>query len=100
MAPSWNCNMVITMEDTYKKRMEQKKKMQEKADCMLKESGARMGRADKAFIQTFASKKDQMPSQTADISKEKAKKMLKDGTAHGKPLTEKQKGMLGAIIGS
>lgn len=46
------------MEDTYKKRMEMKKKMQEKADCMLKEKGERMGRADKAFIQTFASKKE------------------------------------------
>lgn len=86
------------MEDTYKKRMEIKKKMQEKADCMLREKGDKMSRADKAFIQTFASKKDAMPSQTSGISKEKAKKMLKDKTAHGKPLTEQQKKMLYAKV--
>lgn len=39
------------------------------------------------------------PSEKADISPAKAKKMLKDGTAHGKPLTPDQKGMLGAIAG-
>lgn len=29
----------------------------------------------------------------------KAREMLRDGTAHGKPLTTAQKGMLGAIAG-
>ena len=33
------------------------------------------------------------------ISKEKAKKMLKEGTAHGKALTGKQKRALGARAG-
>ena len=32
-------------------------------------------------------------------SKEKAKKMLRDGTAHGKPLTKKQKAFLGWVAG-
>lgn len=39
------------------------------------------------------------PSEKADISPAKAKQMLKENSAHGKPLTEKQKGMLGAIAG-
>lgn len=33
------------------------------------------------------------------ISSSKAKKMLRDNSAHGKPLTKKQKGMLGAAAG-
>lgn len=37
-------------------------------------------------------------SEKSDISPEKAKKMLKEGTAHGKPITKKQQGMLGAIV--
>ena len=32
-------------------------------------------------------------------SKGKAKKMLKDGKAQGKPLSDKQKGLFGAIAG-
>lgn len=32
-------------------------------------------------------------------SKAKAGKMLKDGTAHGQPLTKKQKGLFGMIRG-
>ena len=87
------------MYDTYEDRMNRKKDMQEKADCMLKESGGKMRRQDKAMLDMFASKKDQMPSDKANISKEKAKQMLKEGTAQGKPLSEKQKGMLGAIAG-
>jgi hypothetical protein len=39
----------------------------------------------------------EMPSE--NISPEKAKQMLKDGTAHGHPLTDKQKKMLGAAVG-
>lgn len=33
------------------------------------------------------------------IKPAKAKEMLRDGTAHGKPLTKAQKGMLGAAAG-
>ncbi len=33
------------------------------------------------------------------MSQEKAKKMMGDGTAHGKPLTGKQKGLFGLIAG-
>jgi hypothetical protein len=39
-------------------------------------------------------------SQPSDkISSAKAKEMLRDGTAHGHPLTKKQKGMLGTAAG-
>lgn len=31
------------------------------------------------------------------LGKSKARKMLKDGTAHGKPLTRKQEGLFGLI---
>lgn len=34
-----------------------------------------------------------------EISPEKAREMLADGTAHGRPLTEAQKGMLGTAAG-
>lgn len=44
-------------------------------------------------------KKKGLPGKTADISPTKAKQMLKEGTAKGKPLSEKQKGMFGAIAG-
>ncbi len=40
---------------------------------------------------------DKKPSDKSGISPAKALKMLKDGTAQGKPLSKKQKGMLGAI---
>lgn len=41
-----------------------------------------------------------MPEQpSADISPEKARRILKDGTVHGKPLTEAQRGMFGAAAG-
>lgn len=33
------------------------------------------------------------------LTKEKAKKMLKEGTANGKRLTKKQKGYFGVIAG-
>jgi len=32
-------------------------------------------------------------------SREKAKKILRDGTIHGRPLTAKQRGYFGAIAG-
>ena len=32
-----------------------------------------------------------------DISKSKAREILRDGTAHGKPLTEAQRGLFGII---
>lgn len=35
----------------------------------------------------------------APVSRVKAKRMLKEGTAHGKKLSKKQKGMFGAIAG-
>lgn len=33
------------------------------------------------------------------FSPQKARKMLREGTAHGRPLTRKQRGMLGAAAG-
>lgn len=45
----------------------------------------------------MASKKKKLPSDTTKISPAKAHEMLKDGTAHGKPLTPKQKRFLGVI---
>ena len=41
-----------------------------------------------------------LPSTKADVSPEKAKKILKDGHVNGHPLTEKQRGMFGAIAGN
>ncbi len=41
----------------------------------------------------------EVPSETADVSPEKAKKILEDGEIDGKPLTEVQRGMFGAIAG-
>ena len=40
-----------------------------------------------------------MPSASADISPEKARKILHDGTVHGKPITEQQRKFFGAIGG-
>jgi hypothetical protein len=39
------------------------------------------------------------PSKQLDMSPDKACKILKDGTVHGKPLTDSQKGMFGALCG-
>jgi hypothetical protein len=39
------------------------------------------------------------PSDRSDVSPTKARKILRDGTVHGKTLTSKQKGMFGAIAG-
>jgi hypothetical protein len=47
---------------------------------------------------TKASKK-RKPSAKTKLTAAKAKKMLKDGTAQGKPLTKKQKGFFGAVAG-
>jgi len=43
--------------------------------------------------------KKKMPSETTDITPEKAKKMLKDNSAHGYPLTDQQKKYFGVIAG-
>ena len=43
-----------------------------------------------------ASKK-RKPSSKSKLTPAKARKMLKDGTAQGKPLTKKQKGFFGAV---
>lgn len=86
------------MQDLYEKRMDRKKKTMAMADNMLKEKGSVMNRAEKAFVKTFA-RKDAMPSETANVSKEKAKQILKEGEAQGSPLTEKQRKMFGAIAG-
>lgn len=45
------------------------------------------------------SKEEKKPSSHADISPEKAKKILEDGSVRGHPLTDKQKGFFGAIAG-
>ena len=34
----------------------------------------------------------------SNVSKAKARRMLEDGTAHGRPLTTKQRGALGARV--
>lgn len=39
---------------------------------------------------------DLLPSQSLDISPQKAAKILRDGTVHGKKLTKKQRGLFGA----
>ncbi len=40
-----------------------------------------------------------LPSEEAGVSSEKAKQILRDGEVHGRPLTEAQRGMFGAIAG-
>jgi len=40
----------------------------------------------------------ELPSEHADVSPEKAEKILKDGEVRGHKLTEKQRGMFGAIV--
>jgi hypothetical protein len=39
------------------------------------------------------------PSSKIKMSPEKAKKILKDNSVHGHPLTKKQKGLFGSIAG-
>lgn len=40
-----------------------------------------------------------MPSEKTSLTSEKAKTMLKEGEAHGKPLSSDQKGFFGAVAG-
>src|SRR5262249_22662424 len=40
-----------------------------------------------------------LPSEEADVTPDKACRILHDGTVHGKPLTEAQRGLFGAICG-
>ena len=40
-----------------------------------------------------------MPKKRKSLTKAKAREILKDGTAHGKKLTKKQKKFFGAIAG-
>lgn len=42
----------------------------------------------------------QLPSESADVSPEKARQILSDGEVYGKPLTEAQRGLFGAIAGN
>lgn len=42
---------------------------------------------------------NELPSASANVTPDKACKILKDGTVHGKPLTDKQRGMFGSICG-
>ena len=75
----------------------------EKAKQLLKEKNNRMTNAEKAFLGVISNptgksiRKDAQPS--LDIPPEKAKQILREGTAKGKPLTEKQKDMFGAAAG-
>ena len=52
-----------------------------------------------AWQRTELMDRKQLPSEEADVSPEKAREILSDGTVHGKPLTEAQRGMFGAIAG-
>ena len=48
----------------------------------------------------MAKKKSQvLPSQTTDITPQKARKILEDKTVRGHPLTPKQRGFFGAVAG-
>lgn len=48
---------------------------------------------------TKAERKKMMRSKKTRLSKAKAKKMLKEGVAHGRPLTKKQRKFFGLIAG-
>lgn len=43
--------------------------------------------------------KGKMPSESSDVSPEKAKEILKHGSVHGHELTKDQEGFFGAIAG-
>ena len=43
--------------------------------------------------------KSKLPSEETEMSPAKAKKILRDGEVHGKPLTDDQRGFFGAIAG-
>ncbi len=83
-------------EHTLEAKEKKKGERSNKAKNLLKEKGGEMNKAEKDYVGHFV-KKDGQPS--SEISKEKAKKMLKEGEANGKPLSKKQKGMLGAAAG-
>lgn len=51
--------------------------------------------ANRLFAEHYA----KQPSETADVSPAKAREILRDGTVHGQPLSEAQRGMFGAIAG-
>lgn len=40
-----------------------------------------------------------LPSRTTELKPAKARQILKEGRAQGKPLTKKQKGFFGAVAG-
>lgn len=42
---------------------------------------------------------NEQPSDKIDMSSDKAKKILKDNSVHGHPLSPKQKGLFGVIAG-
>lgn len=50
-------------------------------------------------VHTIAPMGYDQPSEHTDLSPEKARKILHDGTAQGHPLTEKQRGFFGAVAG-
>ena len=45
----------------------------------------------------MATKKKKQPSESSNLTPAKAGEMLRDGTAHGKPLTPRQNRFLGVI---
>lgn len=74
----------------------------EKAKKMLETKSDRMTNAEKSFLGVISNptgkRIDQQPSEK--IPPLKAREILVEGTAHGKPLTKAQKGMFGAAYGS
>lgn len=51
---------------------------------------------DKDYTPVTGNLRGHTTSQVSGLSREKAKKILKDGKVHGKPLTKKQRGLMGA----
>ena len=66
------------------------------ADATLDQVLNRLNEEAEAFL---VENKGKLPSGKLDMTPEKACQILKDGTAHGRPLTKRQRGMFGALCG-
>lgn len=69
------------------------------ADAIRNQLHTTDGLVINSFLQPVVNTKKQKPSDKADVSPEKACKILHDGSVRDHPLTDAQRGMFGAICG-
>lgn len=72
---------------------------EEDSACTLSEDDPTEVRRVTSYEPVTNAKDDGTPSESLDITPEKACQIIKDGSANGKPLTESQRGMFGAKCG-